>query len=321
MNLALSRQNVAAGLLAAAVHGLFLLLLFFGLSWQIHAPQPVMAEIWQTLPEPMPVAKPQPLPSPEPAPTPEKQPEPRPEPELADRAVDIALEKKKQEQLEKKKQAEADALARKKAEELKKQELLQKQKELALQKQQLQADEKRRREESLKAELDLEKEMARQEIEQQKRDLARKQAEIKRRETLRQEEEALQRQMMEESLAGEAAQLKAKAAAAQRAGETLKMVERYKIMISDRVRANARPPEGMRGNPEVVFEIRLLPTGELQGKPLKLKASANPAWDETVERSILKSAPFSMPSDRDALAELRNFTIRHSPHDTQLELK
>ena len=38
--------------LALAVHGLFALLLLFGLSWQVREPEPLMVEMWSTLPPP-----------------------------------------------------------------------------------------------------------------------------------------------------------------------------------------------------------------------------------------------------------------------------
>lgn len=114
MSLALQRSDeLAAGLLAAAVHGFFVLLLIFGLSWQIHDPQPVMADLWQSLPEPQrsaPVQVRRPLPQPEPAAMPDN------------KEAEIALEKKKQEELKRKQEAEAEK-KRKEEEARKKEEL------------------------------------------------------------------------------------------------------------------------------------------------------------------------------------------------------
>lgn len=105
MNLALSREELTAGLLAAAVHGFFVVLLVVGVSWQIHDPQPVMADIWQSLPSAAPTHPVRPAPVPEPAPVPppiQKAPPPqaRPAPVPDTRAADIALAKKKREELE-----------------------------------------------------------------------------------------------------------------------------------------------------------------------------------------------------------------------------
>lgn len=91
-----------AGALALLVHGAFLLLLIFGVSWQTEHPAPVMVDLWQALPQPTPepIITPRPILEPKPEPKPiVKEPPPLPDP-------DIALEKKKAEI--KKKQVELD---------------------------------------------------------------------------------------------------------------------------------------------------------------------------------------------------------------------
>lgn len=115
MSFALSRDEVAAGLLAAGVHGFFVVLLVVGVSWQIHDPQPVMADIWQSLPAPTRPA-PEPPPEPRPAPVP---PQAKPQPVPDDRAADIALEKKKKLEAEqlKRQQAEQEAAKKRREEE------------------------------------------------------------------------------------------------------------------------------------------------------------------------------------------------------------
>ena len=92
--------NLLAAALALGVHGLFVLLLVFGVSWQTRHPAPVMVDLWEALPEPpTPAVKPRP-PPPVKAPEPAKAaPVPRPvekEPPPP-KAPDIALEKKKAE--------------------------------------------------------------------------------------------------------------------------------------------------------------------------------------------------------------------------------
>jgi colicin import membrane protein len=104
--------DVAAGALALVVHGVFFLLLVFGVSWQTQHPAPVMVDLWEALPEPQPPAPPvEPPPAPEPAPVPVVKEVPPP------KAPDIALEKKKKAEAEQQKkfkqalQAEQKALA------------------------------------------------------------------------------------------------------------------------------------------------------------------------------------------------------------------
>ncbi len=285
MNLALPREDVTAGLLAAAVHGFFILLLVFGLSWQIHDPQPIMAELWHSLPElPRPSPPPPPPPTPLPKPLPEPVPKAQPVPDT--KAADIALEKKKKEELRKKK--EAQTLEEKKRKE-----------------------ELRRKEEARRMELELEHEAAR--LEALKREEKRL-AEQKRREALLREEEELQQRMLEESLAAETARIKAKAAADQRASEIAKIVAQYKDMISAKVRGNTRLPDSLSGNPEVEFEVSVLPTGEITKIRLS-KSSGNADYDQAVQRGIEKSSPLPVPSDRTAAAEFRNLILKHKARE------
>lgn len=46
--------RLPAGLLALAVHAVFLLLLYFGVSWQVQPPQGMVVDIWASLPAPQP---------------------------------------------------------------------------------------------------------------------------------------------------------------------------------------------------------------------------------------------------------------------------
>lgn len=107
MNTVLDREQpgkIASGVMAVLVHVVFFALLFVGVRWQQRPPEPVVAEIWSSLP---PLTKPQPklevvppppappVVKPEP-PAPKPEPKAAPEPKPATKA-DIALEKEKQE--------------------------------------------------------------------------------------------------------------------------------------------------------------------------------------------------------------------------------
>lgn len=300
---AVRRDDILAGILAVVVHGAFVLLMIAGISWQIHDPQPVMAELWPMLPEQAKPLPPEPQPDPEPVPRttppPEPKSEPRPAPKIEPEAkpADIQLEKRKQEET--------------KLEEKRRQEELEKQKQ-AEKKKQLEI-EKRRMEEARQMELEAEQEEARLEMERIKREQEKKLAEQKRREALRREEEDLERRMLEESLAIEANQVKAraaKAAADKRAAEIAKLVDLYKAKISDKVRGYARLPENLAGNPEAVFEVSVLPTGEISRIRLT-KTSGNTLYDQAIEKAIEKSSPLPLPPDREAAAQFRLLSLSH----------
>lgn len=102
--------SIPAGFLTIAVHALLFAGLFFSMNWKsVHVATNVMeVELWEQMPAPQ-VAQKQPKPTPKPkeVPTPPK-PEPKPEPVKVEEPkveapkVDIALQKKKEEEAKKK---------------------------------------------------------------------------------------------------------------------------------------------------------------------------------------------------------------------------
>lgn len=124
--------------LALVVHGLLIVALAIGVSWQSSEPVGVEAELWAAVPE---VAAPKAV-EPEPPPQPVKRETPPPKPEPVQRQDDqrdaqIAIEKAKKEEAKRKKEEEAE---RERLAELKKKE----KEQLAL-KQKQEQDEKRRK--------------------------------------------------------------------------------------------------------------------------------------------------------------------------------
>lgn len=66
--------------------------------------------------------------------------------------------------------------------------------------------------------------------------------------------------------------------------------------IRDKIRSNIVMPREMAGNPEAIFDVALLPTGEVL-TARKRKSSGHAGYDEAVERAILKSSPLPKPDD------------------------
>ena len=64
--------------------------------------------------------------------------------------------------------------------------------------------------------------------------------------------------------------------------------------IQAKVRGNVIVPPDMAGNPEAIFEVVQLPTGEIIDVQLK-KSSGVRAYDDAVQRAILKSSPLPRP--------------------------
>ena len=265
--------KLAAGALALGVHGLFLLLLVFGVSWQTQHPAPVMVDLW--VPSPVAAKPPPPAPAAPPEPVREVPPPepvrevPPPKPAVEEppppKAPDIALEKKK---------AEAERLKELKAK---------------------QAAEEKARAEAERAKAEAAKQAKEKRLAEQRKLEQQRQAE---------EEELMQRMADEEaanaaSLAQAAA---ARAAAGKRQAEMTSIVGRYRAMISAKVHGNTRLPDNLAGNPEVRCLVKLLPTGEVQSVRVT-QSSGNVAYDEAVVRAIEKSSPLPLPDDREARAQ------------------
>lgn len=263
--------GVPAAALALIVHLALFAVLFFGLRWQVKKPEPVSAEIWTQLPsvpppQPAPPPPAPPPPPPEP-PKPVEPPPPKPVPvEPPKPAPDIALQKEKEKKQKEKEQREREE----KEKEKQKQEKLAKEKEEKLKQEKLAKE----REEKLaevrrSAEEELQREAAREDA--RARELARQKAEREARETAAR-------------AAAEAATAQARAA--------------WYDRIRAKVRANVVLPDNIAGNPEAVFNVTLLPTGEILNATL-VKSSGNKQYDDAVIRAIEKSSPLPLPERRE----------------------
>jgi colicin import membrane protein len=132
-----------------------------------------------------------------------------------------------------------------------------------------------------------------------------RQEEQKRRaeEKKRQEEE--QRRFAEESRERMNEQLNRELAAAPKSvaptvgppllGDPRAMAE-WQSQIRAKVKPNIVVPSGIVGNPEAIFDVQLMPTGEVLTAKLR-KSSGVQAYDDAVERAILKSSPFPLPKN------------------------
>jgi colicin import membrane protein len=99
---------------------------------------------------------------------------------------------------------------------------------------------------------------------------------------------------------------------AQHAAAKNRAADEYFGKIKAKIRSNIVNPEGLVGNPEAVFDVVQLPSGEILSAKLK-KSSGNPAYDMAVERAILKSSPLPKPGQPDLFA--RDMVLRWKPLD------
>ena len=127
-------------------------------------------------------------------------------------------------------------------------------------------------------------------------------------EQLAAEQRALDQQRAERELRELIARQQAEAARKASAARASALGE-YISKIQAKVRGGWILPQDLQGNPEAIFLVVQLPTGEVLSTKL-LKSSGNPAYDTAVERAILKSSPLPLPSDRSLFARELKLTFR-----------
>lgn len=127
------------------------------------------------------------------------------------------------------------------------------------------------------------------------------------REQLAQEQKAVEQQNTERQ-ERELKQLIAKREADARA----RALAVWQDRIRGKIRGNIVLPQGIPGNPEAIFDVALLPTGEVLSVRQR-RSSGHAAYDEAVYRAILKSSPLPKP-DNPALFE-RQLELRFRPLD------
>jgi colicin import membrane protein len=86
----------------------------------------------------------------------------------------------------------------------------------------------------------------------------------------------------------------------------------YAAKIRGKVRGNFVRPPGIAGNPEAIFEVNQLPSGEVLAVRLK-RSSGNAALDTAIERAILKSSPLPRPDDPSQFQ--RTLEIKYRPFE------
>lgn len=86
----------------------------------------------------------------------------------------------------------------------------------------------------------------------------------------------------------------------------------YADRIRSKIKANIVLPSEIKGNPEVIFDVVQLPTGEVLSARLR-KSSGNKAYDDAVERAILKSSALPRPDRPDQF--VRELQLKFRPQE------
>jgi len=153
-------------------------------------------------------------------------------------------------------------------------------------------------------------------VEKEKRAVEEKQKETKKKED---EAQAVQKaQAAQASQAAEAQRVANEQAEAQRrvaeqaATAQAKLIADYKERIKAKIQKFIVLPQNMQGNPEAEFDVVLLPDGNPLGIKLK-RTSGNTAYDNAVERAILKAQPLPLPPDQALFRYFRELNLAFRP--------
>lgn len=278
-----ARGKWTALMLALLVNLLFIAVLVFSVSWQNRKPEAVSAELYA----PPPVNTPRPQPKVEPVQPPKIEPPPEPKPvpkpptpivEKPDtREADIALKAKRDAERKAQEQAERERVEQ----------------------------ERERREAEAKKAEEKRQADARQRQQQQQLETMRAQAQRETQLRAQAERESQMRAQADAEARGRAAQA---AAGAARNKSQLDWIDK----IRSRIRGNINLPPDIVGNPEAIFDVVQLPTGEIIDVKLR-KSSGVRAYDDAVQRGILKSSPLPKPVPADLFQ--RNLELRFRPLD------
>lgn len=165
-------------------------------------------------------------------------------------------------------------------------------------------EEQRKREEKLKQEKQKRLEEQRRQAETEKAQ------EEKRRRERRLREEAAQRVQDEQRDLEQVRQAQAAAAA------KAKVADDYKSRINARIKSfiNNQPCLPLP-NPEVEFDVTLMPTGHLLNDPRLRKSSGNASCDQAIERAILRAQPLPLPLDPGLFSQFRELHLKFRPRE------
>ena len=286
-NLRITPGRLPAAVLAVLVHAVFFAVLVYSLDWKTHTPEPVMVELWQ--PPPPSVASDQPIPRPTP------RVEQMSKPESVPLNPDIALAEKKRKLAE-----QAVREAQLAVQQLAEQKIVKQQLAKALE--QKQVEQKKAEQKQLE-----------QKMLQQAQALEQKQREQKQVALRQLIAQQTQSELKNESARALIGQNKA-ASASKQAADKSKMQDEFIDKIKAKIHGKIILPDSLQGNPQARFSVSVLPTGEVLQVKL-LRGSGQTAYDDAVERAILKASPLPMPPDASLMNQFRDLDLNFARNE------
>ena len=153
----------------------------------------------------------------------------------------------------------------------------------------------------------------REKAEKERRILEEKQKEAKKREEEGKVAAAKQQQAEAQRLAREQEDAQRRVAE-QAAAAQAKLINEYKERIRTKIKRFIVLPPNLQGNPESEFDVVLLPGGEVLGAKLK-RGSGVIAYDNAVERAILKAQPLPLSPDPALFKDFRELNLKFRPQE------
>lgn len=117
---------------------------------------------------------------------------------------------------------------------------------------------------------------------------------------------------VEEKSAVSSAQQQAALEQAEKAAVIGRIVDEYKAKIMAKIRSNIVMPPNVVKDARAEFAVTLLPGGSVL-PPRLTRSSGNTAYDNAVERAILKSDPFPLPPDVTIFNRFRELNLVFKP--------
>ncbi len=122
-------------------------------------------------------------------------------------------------------------------------------------------------------------------------------------------------QRVQAAQAAQAEQERARAAQAAAAASAItNEVGKYKGLISAKIRRNIVRPLDALDNVQAEFDVVLLPGGYVLSARLS-KPSGSAAYDEAVERAIMKAQPLPLPQDVSLFNRFRELHLIFTPKE------
>ncbi len=107
----------------------------------------------------------------------------------------------------------------------------------------------------------------------------------------------------------------ARLAQAKQSAAQQSVVDDYTHRIQSKIRQKVNQTLCGEGNPQLEFDITLLPTGQLRSNPVLRKGSGIAACDMAVENAISQSDPLPVPPQPEVFSRFRELHLKFRPNE------